>query len=307
MTDVNVTLPEDNNSITFVSYNVGLLRFKLFGAFTVFSNPPHASKRLPHIPKALKEYPADVLAIQECYDYKHAEFLWTSLADLYPHHARVESGGFLKFQNGLLILSKHPISKATLQPYHKVSSLERHLATKSNLIVEITIPALGKVTLVNMHTTAGGTVDPEHPGVDSDREDELRQAIEVCNAATKEGGVGIIIGDLNCGPEASAENFQYVLNKGGFRDTYAEAAAAGTLAPGPAFTWDPANYLNAIGPHKECPGQRCDHVLLPAVGMEAWAVTRAQVLFPEACVEVGGGIQSTLSDHHGLLVTVTKR
>jgi hypothetical protein len=34
---------------------------------------------------------------------------------------------------------------------------------------------------------------------------------------------------------------------------------------------------------------------------------RAQVLFPEAYVDVGGGIQSTLSEHHGLLVTVTKQ
>lgn len=42
-----------------------------------------------------------------------------------------------------------------------------------------------------------------------------------------------------------------------------EAQAAGKLTDGPAFTWDPANYLNTIGPHSSCPGQRCDHLFIP--------------------------------------------
>jgi hypothetical protein len=181
-----------------------------------------------------------------------------------------------------MILSRYPIASVSLDPYKKVSSVERYLATKSNLVVD---------------------VDPEHPDADADREDELRQAAEACEAATARGNLGIIIGDLNCGPEASAGNFSYILEKG-FRDTYAEGAAAGKLESGPLYTWDPQNYLNSTGPHKDCPGQRCDHVLLPHRGMENWRVERVKILFEEKVADVGGGKLSTLSDHHGLLVVL---
>ena len=293
------------DTLTFLTYNVGLLRFQMFG-LTVFSNPPHAGKRLPQIPPTLKSYPADILAIQECYEKRHADFLRESLKDLYPHSARVKSGGLIKFHNGLLVFSKYPIAKCELQRYHKVSSLEYHMATKSSLIVEVNIPGLGRVTFVNMHTTAGGTVDPEHPDADGDREDELRQAAEVCELARADGRIAIIIGDLNCGPEASAGNFNFILQRG-FRDTYVEAVAAGKLLGGPEFTWDPKNYLNSIGPHKDSPGQRCDHVLLPTEGMENWHVEQAQVLFDQKVVDVGEGLMSTLSDHHGLMVVIKKQ
>lgn len=295
---------DDGETLTVLSYNVGLLRFRVLG-ITAFSNPPHANERLPHIPNALRSVSADILTIQECYEKSHAKFIRKQLKDIYPHYARVDSGGLIKFHNGLLFLSKYPIVSCSLQAYKKVATVEKHLATKSNLIVEVDIPVLGKVTFVNMHTTAGGQVDPEHPNTDADREDELRQAVEVCAAATKAGNRGIILGDLNCGPEASQGNFQYVLDQG-YRDTYAEAQAANRLVAGPAFTWDPTNYLNSVGVHKDCPGQRCDHVLLPKEGMEDWQVQRAQILFAEKIADIGGGRMSTLSDHHGLLISLKR-
>jgi endonuclease/exonuclease/phosphatase family metal-dependent hydrolase len=232
-------------------------------------------------------------------------FICSELKDLYPYHARVNSGGLLKFHNGLLILSRYPIKGVSLDPYKKVSSLESYMATKSNLVVDVDVPGMGKVTFVTMHTTAGGHIDPEHPDADADREDELRQAAEACEAAAARGNLGIIIGDLNCGPEASAGNFSYILERG-FRDTYAEGAAVGKLESGPLFTWDPQNYLNSVGPHKDCPGQRCDHVLLPRRGMEDWRVERVKILFEEKVADIGGGKLSTLSDHHGLLVVLRR-
>ena len=304
MAEIPSNADETLSTFTVLTYNVGLLRFKLLGAI-VFSNPPYASERLPHIPAALKKVPADILAIQECYEDKHAKFLCEGLKALYPHHARVDSGGFFKFHNGLLLLSKYPITKCALQPYEKVSSLEHFMATKSSLIVEVELPTLGRVTFINMHTTAGGTVDPEHPDADGDREDELRQAVETCQEATKAGNLAVIVGDLNCGPEASSGNFNYVLEKG-FRDTYAEGVQRGVLQPGPDFTWDPTNYLNAIGPHKDSPGQRCDHLLLPTKGMEDWVVQKVQVLLEDKVVDIPHGLKSTLSDHHGLVVTLQR-
>lgn len=149
-------------TLSMLTYNVGLLRMRLLG-LTVFSNPPHADERLPHIPAALRSCPADILAIQECYEEKHANFLCNELKDLYPYHARADSGGFVRFHNALLVLSKYPIVRCELQHYKKVSTLEYYMATKSNLIVDVLLPGLGKVTIVNMHTTAGGHIDLSIP------------------------------------------------------------------------------------------------------------------------------------------------
>jgi hypothetical protein len=122
---------------------------------------------------------------------------------------------------------------------------------------------------------------------------------------------GIIIGDLNCGPEASAANYEYLVTTHNFRDTYLEAKDAGKLLPGPDFSWDPLNYLNQIGPHAECPGQRCDHILLQrGYGLDGWEVQDAQLVLDERFIPIGkasGGILSTLSDHHGVVVTLAKK
>ena len=120
---------------------------------------------------------------------------------------------------------------------------------------------------------------------------------------------GIIIGDLNCGPEASKSNYDYLLQDGRFRDVYVEAEQQGRLLEGPAYSWDPENYLNKIGPHAACPGQRCDHVFVAAGGpLDKWVAASAQIIFSEQCIDIGrsDGVCSTLSDHHGLVVTMTK-
>ena len=320
----------DDDTLTLLTYNVGLLRFRICcGCLTAFSNPPYVPQRLPYIPAALRRYPADVVALQECYEAAHAEYLCTELQDLYPYHARIDSGGFIKYHNGLLILSKHPVVKSMLQPYEKVASLEKHLATKSNLIVELQLSSsssknsynnnnLQRLTLVNMHTTAGGAVDPENPNTDADRQDELRQAAEACRrpaaaaaaaADSSNSTLGsIIIGDLNCGPEASKDNFDYILAQG-FRDTYAEVVAKDNNQKAEIFTWDPQNYLNQVGPHRNSPGQRCDHVLLAKeTAMDDWVVEKAEVVLDEPVVDIRGQQKkSTLSDHYGLLVVLKKK
>ena len=122
---------QDVNEITFLSYNVGLLRFRLCGCCEVFSNPPFAMARLPHISPAIRKFDADIVAIQEVYEQSHVDRILSELADLYPHHARVNSGGCLSFHNGLMVLSKWPILNVELERLRTVSTLEKFLATKS--------------------------------------------------------------------------------------------------------------------------------------------------------------------------------
>jgi sphingomyelin phosphodiesterase 2 len=170
------------DTIKLLTFNVGLLQMNLFGFIPIFSNPSYVSERRPFIPDKLRAINADIISIQECYEDKHANFIIQSLIDLYPYHARHRSPGFApwKFQNGLLFLSKYPILNSYIEKLDKASSLEMFMANKSNLIMTVSIPSVGSLTCVNSHTTAGGATHPEHPGVDSDREDELRQAVESC-------------------------------------------------------------------------------------------------------------------------------
>ena len=165
------------DSLKLLSFNVGLLRLSLFG-IPVFSNPPYANQRLPYIPNKIRCINADIVSIQECYEKKHADFIISNLRDIYPYNARYNTGGIIKFHNGLLFLSKYPISRSYIEKLEKVATLEAWMATKQNLVMTVDIPCIGMVSLVNMHATAGGVTHPENPGVDTDREDELRQAIE---------------------------------------------------------------------------------------------------------------------------------
>lgn len=336
------------DTLTFVTYNVGLLSFKLFGVFEVFANPPYANERFPkildYLDKEINDN-VDIVCIQECYSEYHAEAIKRKLQKKLPYHARHFNSPLhnisMKFHNGLLTLSKFPVAESSIMSLRRVSSLERWLANKSHLLARIVIPSVGEILLVHVHTTAGGTVNPENPDVDGDREDEFLQAWEACEKflatpSTDESipKIPIIMGDFNCGPEASVANFNYILGKG-FRDTFAEyrrrthggknqlivssngkaaestelgttTNTTGSSNTDDTCTWDPNNYLNKIGPHAECPGQRCDHVIIPQKQMKNWTVSDARLLFQEPIVPLRNNIMCTLSDHYGLYVQITR-
>ncbi len=306
--------------IRLLSWNVGLLRLRIGGSprAEVFANPPHSDQRLPFLPGAILSTSPDIVAIQECYEEAHYNAIRDELATVLPHSARVQSGGCTRFHNGLNLFSRFPITEVTLTPYRQAALVEQLLASKSQLEVTLDVPGVGKVKVVNIHTTAGGSAAPEDAGTDTIREDEIDEAVAACDYAVRSGacGAAMIIGDLNAGPEASVGNYQHLLAKG-WRDAWAAANEAGTCT-GPQYTWDPANFLNSTGPHAGCPGQRCDHVFLrssssftvdtndvkPRDALANWVVERAHVIFTEPVVALPDGRNSTMSDHHGLLVDI---
>lgn len=432
------------NTLTMVTYNVGLLRLRLFcKTTTIFSNPPYVNERFSYMITKLYElitkYDVDVLCIQECYEDMHYQIITNQLHVHFPYHSRLNNNHNnnnhnnhyynnyfdIRYHNGLIIYSKYPIVSSYLQPYHNVSTMEKYMACKSNLIVDIdftnscssnnnnntndnnnnnnndnnandnhrsccrTTTTKTKTIwrFVNIHTTAGGAIHPEHPNTDLDRQMELQQAIDSAKV-TIPGGivvvtpppsstqeeqeeqqqqeeeqqrqqepsksqqplssnnnnnnqnddnknnnnddrinnnnqhcVGILIGDLNCGPEASCDNFQYVLDAG-YRDTYNEIhhsftttnSTTNSSSSSSSYTWDPKNILNTMGPHKHCPGQRCDHILIPKYNiiMNQYHVQKADILLREPIVPIITTTKTTtksitLSDHYALLIQLVKK
>ena len=55
---------EDDRKLRVLTYNVGLLRLKLFGLCEVWANPPYSAQRLPLIPDKLKSVNADIITLQ---------------------------------------------------------------------------------------------------------------------------------------------------------------------------------------------------------------------------------------------------
>mmetsp|Transcript_11868 Transcript_11868/g.29733 ORF Transcript_11868/g.29733 Transcript_11868/m.29733 type:complete len:171 (-) Transcript_11868:146-658(-) len=167
--------------------------------------------------------------------------------------------------------------------------------------------------VINLHTTAGGTVDPEHPGADAIRQSEIEQAFESAHQAHEKGHPCIIVGDLNAGPEASPDNYQSLLDRG-FRDAWVsfQSTSGQSGHQSSACTWDPKNPLNAVGPHKHCPPQRCDHVFLPTVAgfpdghMDDWGVVMAELCATESKIVVGKDKRVTVSDHYGLMFDIQR-
>jgi endonuclease/exonuclease/phosphatase family metal-dependent hydrolase len=198
---------ESPNEVRVLTFNLGLLRITAAGV-ELKGAPPHVSERFAYIPAAIAAVGADIIFLQEIYEPDHVARLRAALPQ-YPHFARRDNQRFWQFHNGLLVLSKFPIDFWVLKKHKECSALERNFACKSCLATYITTPA-GKLCFVNMHTTAGGGVDPESDGVDAGREAELAEAMAMCAEAAKEGYAGAVVGDLNMGPEASKPNYDYM-------------------------------------------------------------------------------------------------
>mmetsp|Transcript_77646 Transcript_77646/g.222496 ORF Transcript_77646/g.222496 Transcript_77646/m.222496 type:complete len:307 (-) Transcript_77646:759-1679(-) len=251
---------ESSSKMSVLIFNCGLLRARdLFGRI-MFENPPFADLRFPHLARMLMDSGADLIALQEIYEDAEVASLVDQVKSVYPYHARGDNRSTLertyKFHNGLMYISKYPFVESRLIKHAQAAPLESMFGDKCMLMVTLADTPLGNLAVVNMHTTAGGWNHPEK--VDSIRESELREAVEVCEAAMRDGYKSLILGDLNMGPEASRCNYDFMLNSG-YQD---EVIAVKDDAAEEVFTWDPMNPLNAIGPHNTCPAQRCDHIFV---------------------------------------------
>jgi len=301
-----------------VIYNCGLLRLKGLAGGILFENPPFADERFAALPAALLQTDADVIALTEIYEDAHVSELLKQVSERFPHSARGDPRGtvskHVKFHNGLMFLSKLPIEEHKCIRNMEAAAMEKYLGDKAMLTIKIDAGSLGKMFIVNMHTTAGGGLDPE--AVDAIRESELKEAVDLCAEAMSAGYKGIILGDLNMGPEASPANYDFMLAQG-YSDEVIKCAASESEKPEgkgkgkaepaaadldmPIFTWDPKNPLNVVGPHAKSPPQRCDHLFVhSSAGLVA---SSCAVIFAEANVETARG-PVTMSDHYGLSVNL---
>lgn len=230
--------PEELRLLTF---NMGLLKIRLMG-MPVVETPPHVDDRfkamLAAIPAAVVKHNVDVLALQEIYDDDQLSRLMAVLPML-PYVARIANHRFWQSHNGLAYLTKWPVSDVRILKHRQASALEAAFACKSCLHVTLNDTPLGKLSLANLHTTAGGGMDPEAGSVDRVRQSELQEAINISLEASRAGYAPLIVGDFNCGPECSCENYDFMRSQGFDDVVLPHAKSVGC-------TWDPTSPLNNL-------------------------------------------------------------
>lgn len=280
-----------------LTFNLGLLRLRLqvYGyGVTLFASPPFVEERLPHIKKQIADQDADIIALQEIYEPEHVSELLDAVKEKYKYHARYDNQRCWQYHCGLMFLSKYPIRDSGIVKHEDSSFMESWFGCKSALWVHVATP-LGKLCLINLHTTAGGGSNTESQDVDDVRESELREAIEIGRRETD--CKTMIVGDFNCGPEASAGNYRCMMQY-----DYEDAALPWAQEIG--CTWDSANPLNNLEVFKDSGPQRIDHFMVhKSAGLTAVA---AKKVFTDAEVGVEdkeGQKLVPLSDHYGLLMT----
>lgn len=281
-------------TLKLLTYNAGLFRIKLFGR-QLIEPAPYVEERFAQLAPALLASDADIIALQEVYDPAHQARLANNLRAAYPYQAAWTESRWRRLRSGLMLFSKYPITGAVGHRFHKLPWDEGLFVEKGMLVATVDAGALGRICLANCHHTSGGALwNPEGWYTDRARRHQYRQLFETIDRS--EHGQRIALGDFNCGPEATDGNYQELLARG-----YADAWAAchGNRSEP---TWDPANPLNAAGPHRKTSAQRLDHILLNNGLLRSVKVTGARIALNEPRVVTPGGGLVTLSDHYGLAV-----
>lgn len=109
-------------------------------------------ERFEELPEAINALDADVVLIQEAFTSK-AKAL-TRLPN-FPYFAWGPRKKFLRFQSGLLILSKHPIEDVAKITFSRCGGVDC-FSNKGALYARIRVPGAGPVSVFNTHLNANG-------------------------------------------------------------------------------------------------------------------------------------------------------
>ncbi len=289
-----------------LTYNTGLLRINL--PFYTFEFTQYLEERLSTIPKEITTLNPDIVALQEVFLSEHKNILISKLKKIYPFYYSNFSKRLLWLGDGLLLLSKFPITNSYYSHFKKAPFLEKILVKKGFTKSTIIMPNKLKLGIINTHTTAGGLFHkPESLKAENYRFSEQE---EIKYAVTNDKSLPyIILGDFNCSPSVSAINFKHLLNQG-WVSTYDSLHSKNkTLLDENKYpTWEIENPLNTSSPHSESPNQRIDHIFMSRKANEIYDVVDSTIVLRNPIVHIdcpnnksNHTPKITPSDHYGIL------
>ena len=275
-------------SLRLITFNTGLYRFGTLN-YPIWAPVPHAASRLPALANALATTSADVIALQEVFSSDDVDYLQDAIGEAYPHcfYEKRKSGWV---EGGLVLFSKYPAATCGFHPWQEDVLLEKVFVAKGFQHIELSLPQEETLQLIHLHAVAGGWSNPESSSVETVRSNQFSQVLE----STEETKPVVVLGDFNAGPKVSECNYQQFLDAG-FRDCFSDTEK-------PAYTWDPKNALIGEGPHKDCPPQRIDHILVQNIR----EISDSQICFDEPVLTTQTPAETMIpiSDHYGLMSTL---
>ena len=278
-----------------LTFNTGLTEIRLFGA-ALYEDVPHVVRRAARLAPALRELGADIVLLQELVPQRVKRALAMELRDLYSHVAGIDEDSRF-YGTGLLTLSRHPIEDAACTPFAEQTFEEGLFGPRGMLSCTVRTPGLGPCRVLNLHATAGGAYrQRRRQGAADRRSAQIAEAVAAAGALFD--GPVMLAGDFNSDPATDAAAGER-LGAAGFSVASALLPGAG-LPPG---TWDPANPLNrgrASGP-----ARRVDHIFVRSRSGQPVEARDVRIVLDEPAVPVPDGGSVPLSDHYGLLATLT--
>jgi sphingomyelin phosphodiesterase 2 len=282
-----------------VTYNAGLIQVKALSK-VLFEFAPFVDLRAKALPKLLLSLNADIICLQEVFDIKHWEKIQRDTKYVFPFSAYPRSRRPALFNLGVAFLSRIPLDETIFTRFSDQLIEEFMLAPKGAGFVKVRPAKYFDIWIANSHTTAGGSKHhPESKITDQCRAKQLTELSTKIDSLSGSQCGKMIFGDLNCGPEASCENYQLLIDLGYSDSVKSVFDSKGLVAPP---TWDPTNTLNVQSPHKTSPKQRIDHALVGRAWTNRLSVENVSIIGMEPTIELSDGKTCTVSDHYGWVV-----
>lgn len=277
--------------ISILTFNTALQDVRFLGR-SVYRPVDFVQERLAELTKRLKVLNADIICLQEFFHAELQNQFYASLKSIYPYAAGFAKTGFkLRLSNELLILSKFPLKDGKLTRFTHAAIEERFFTSKGMYRINIEIPGMKVLQLINFHMTAGGLRNhPEDQHMDAIRSSQIRQLL----GSMPEDIPVLLAGDLNAGPETSKSNYSELL-AAGLIDAFTNGNNSG-------ITWNPENPLVASNKEHHLPPQRIDHIFLNKAGAGKLAPVKSCIVLNAASVYLPDGRTIPVSDHYGVQV-----
>jgi endonuclease/exonuclease/phosphatase family metal-dependent hydrolase len=222
----------------------------------------------------------DIIFFQEAFIDSKRERIIKELAPTYPYAAVPKKGdGLLKFVGpGLFIVSKFPMKILDQVVFEDCSGTDC-FASKSAIIVEITLSPDEKIQMINTHLQGWDNVDV--------RKKQLLQIKEMMKENLKIGIAQVLVGDLNI--------------DGNIKSEYTDSLVLMNMTSSPLEgRLDSSNGFSTVGcfetPGGISKGEWLDHMWLNQNGSETEIHSRKVV----PIVGRLGTLECPLSDHYAL-------
>lgn len=269
--------------------------------WNVFLRPRHLFwpdaqvDRTHDIIETLRDQQFDVLVFQEAFDRKCVKILVNELKDLYPHAVLPERNNPINLTNGILILSKHPVSLVDRILFRDCAGYDC-MADKGAVLVEFSKDGR-QYQIVGTHAQA--EVGRRFQQIRAEQYARIRE--ELLEVHRTPGVPQIVVGDMNTECSEEADAYSDMLCRLDVVDGDVLLPEGDLIMGGEPYTWG-CRKNDLIPDAYKGRTALLDYALLRSNGRIPKLVRRSLKVFKRPLRKSGS--RRHLSDHYALAVTI---